>query len=155
MSDEQQRTTISDKNKAEEYIRLFFEIVKKVKGDVKLVNYALMLIDGILEDSRTRIQYLVNIQRSHKKEKKEDLIGVLNSFLWQNNQSETLQRDLASHILAMMIEAHEYKNCHIEAKQFMNWLIEQKQNPSLNINAYTFSLMYLLKTNELAKEFVD
>ncbi len=155
MSDEQQRTTISDKNKAEEYIRLFFEIVKKVKGDVKLVNYALMLIDGILEDSRARIQYLVNIQRSHKKEKKEDLIGVLNSFLWQNNQSETLQRDLASHILAMLIEAHEYKNCSIEAKQFMNWLIEQKQNPNVNINAYTFALMYLLKTNELAKEFVD
>ena len=82
MSDDQQRTTISDKSKAEEFIRLFFEIVKKVKGDVKLVNYALMLIDGILEDSRVRIQYLVNIQRSHKKEKKEDLIGLLNSFLW-------------------------------------------------------------------------
>ena len=42
---------------------------------------ALLLIDGILEDNRSRIQYLVNIQRSHKKEKKEDLIGVLNSFL--------------------------------------------------------------------------
>jgi len=61
---------------------LFFEIVKKVKGDPKLVTFALMLIDGILEDSRGRIQYLVNIQRSHKKDKKEDLIGVLNSFLW-------------------------------------------------------------------------
>lgn len=42
---------------------------------------ALLLIDGILEDNRSRIQYLVNIQRSHKKEKKEDLIAVLNSFL--------------------------------------------------------------------------
>lgn len=70
-----------------------------------------MLIDGILEDSRGRIQYLVSIQRSHKKEKKEDLIGVLNSFLWQNNAKETEQRDLALHILAMLIEAHEYKNC--------------------------------------------
>ena len=66
-----------------------------------------------------------------------------------------MQRDLASHILAMLIEAHEYKNCSIEAKQFMNWLVEMKQNPTLNINAYTFALMYLLKTNELAKEFVD
>jgi hypothetical protein len=83
---------------------LFFEIVKKVKGDAKLVTYALMLIDGILEDSRSRIQFLVNIQRSHKKEKKEDLIGLLNSFLWQNNQPESAQRDLASHILAMLIE---------------------------------------------------
>jgi len=61
---------------------LFFEIVKKVKGEPKLVTFALMLIDGILEDSRTRIQYLVGIQRSHKRDKKEDLIGLLNSFLW-------------------------------------------------------------------------
>jgi hypothetical protein len=63
-----------------------------------------MLIDGILEDSRGRIQYLVGIQRSHKRDKKEDLIGLLNSFLWQNNQAEQHQRDLASHILAMLIE---------------------------------------------------
>lgn len=67
-------------------MRLFFEIVKKVRGDYKLVTLALLLIDGILEDSRSRIQYLVNIQRSHKKEKKEDLIGVLLSFLYQNNE---------------------------------------------------------------------
>jgi hypothetical protein len=36
-------------------IRLFFEIVKKVKGDPKLVTMALLLIDGVLEDKRTRI----------------------------------------------------------------------------------------------------
>ena len=83
---------------------MFFEIVKKVKGDAKLVTFALMLIDGILEDNRARIEYLVSIQRSHKKDKREDLIGVLNSFLWQNNSKETEQRDLASHILAMLIE---------------------------------------------------
>lgn len=41
-----------------------------------------MLVDGILEDSRARIQYLVSIQRSHKKEKREDLIHILSSFLW-------------------------------------------------------------------------
>jgi len=55
MSDEQQRQIIQNKDKAEEYIRLFFEIIKKVKGDAKLITFALMLIDGILEDSRARI----------------------------------------------------------------------------------------------------
>lgn len=97
----------------------------------------------------------MSIQRSHKKEKKEDLIGLLNSFLWQNNQPEPHQRDLASHILAMLIEAHEYKNCQMEAKQFLNWLIEQKKKPNISLHAYTFAIMYLVKTNELAKEFVD
>lgn len=55
MTDEQQRNMINDKDKAEEYIRLFFEIVKKVNGDEKLVTYALCLIDGILEEKRSRI----------------------------------------------------------------------------------------------------
>ena len=72
MTDEQQRVTIADvyitivnismqKEKAEEYIKLFFQIVKKVKGDAKLITYALLLIDGILEEKRSRIQILVNI----------------------------------------------------------------------------------------------
>jgi hypothetical protein len=55
--------------------------VKKVKSDPKLVTFALLLIDGILEDRRTRIHLLVGIQKSHNKEKKENLIGILNSFL--------------------------------------------------------------------------
>ena len=115
MTDEQQRVTIADvqitivnismqKEKAEEYIKLFFQIVKKVKGDAKLITYALLLIDGILEEKRSRIQILVNIQQSKNKNRQEDLIAVLLSFIWQNNREETVQRDLASHILAMLIE---------------------------------------------------
>lgn len=66
-------------------MRLFFEIIKKIKGEPNLITFTLLLIDGILEDNRNRIQYLISIQRSHKKEKKEDLVGVLLSFLIQNN----------------------------------------------------------------------
>ena len=43
----------------------------------------------------------------------------------------------------------------MQANEFLNWLIEQKQNPNISLNAYTFALMYLVKTNELAKKFVD
>ena len=93
MTDEQQRVTIADvqitivnismqKEKAEEYIKLFFQIVKKVKGDAKLITYALLLIDGILEEKRSRIQILVNIQQSKNKNRQEDLIAVLLSFIW-------------------------------------------------------------------------
>jgi hypothetical protein len=71
------------------------------------------LIDGILEEKRSRIEHLVSIQRTNKKNNHEDLIGVLNSFLWTYKQSTIEQRDLASHILAQLIEAHEYKNCEI------------------------------------------
>jgi hypothetical protein len=34
---------------------LFFEIVRRAKGDDSLVTYALLLIDGILEEKRSRI----------------------------------------------------------------------------------------------------
>ena len=39
----------------------------------------------------------------------------------------------------------------------MNWLLEQKDPKArqVSLHTYTFALMYLLKTNELAKEFVD
>lgn len=124
-----------------------------MRGDAKLVTFALLLIDGILEEKRSRIEYLVSIQRSHKKEKKEDLIGVLNSFLWTNKQSTVEQRDLASHILAQLIEAHEYKNCETQAKEFLNYLLEQKKQLQMSKHAYTFALLYIVKTNELAREF--
>lgn len=55
----------------------------------------------------------------------------------------------------MLIEAHEYKNCSNEARQFLNWLLEQKTKLRISIHAYTFSLMYILKSNELAKEFTE
>jgi hypothetical protein len=39
----------------------------------------------------------------------------------------------------------------------MNWLLEQKLSKSrqVSLHTYTFALLYLLKTNELAREFVD
>jgi hypothetical protein len=129
--------------------------VKKVKSDTDMVTYALLLIDGILEDNRSRIHNLVNIQKSHNKAKKEDLIALLNSFLLQNHEKSNEQRDLAAHIQAMLIEAVEYKNCSADANAFMDWLLSQKTEMRLSLHAYTFSLMYLLKTNELAKIFVQ
>lgn len=39
----------------------------------------------------------------------------------------------------------------------MNWLLEQKdsRDKQVSIHTYTFCLMYMLKTNELARDFVD
>ena len=61
MSDEEQRHALDVKEKAEDYLRLFFEIVKKVSGKPKLLTYALLMIDGILEEKRSRISVLVAI----------------------------------------------------------------------------------------------
>ena len=63
---------------------------------------------------------------------------------------------MAAHTLAMLIEAVEYKNCEEPAKHFLNYLIDQKdKDKNMSREAFTHCLMFLLKTNELAKKFID
>ena len=77
------------RTKSEELFRLLFTIVQNVKGDAKLVTFALVMIDGILEERRSRIKTLVAIQKAHKKDRKLDIVGILLSFLIQNNLPTT------------------------------------------------------------------
>jgi hypothetical protein len=62
---------------------------------------------------------------------------------------------MASHILSLLIESEKFEKCHKQAREFLNWLMQQRDIYSLQLshNAYTFALMTLLKTNELAREF--
>jgi hypothetical protein len=41
----------------------------------------------------------------------------------------------------------------MQAEEFLNWLLQMRGNLTESIQAYTFSLMYLLKTNELDYNF--
>ena len=84
MSDHQQSEALDTKESADELLRLFFNIVSNAKGDPDLVTLALMLIDGTLEQKRSRVNFLIQIQQTHKKDKRIDLIDMLISFLYQN-----------------------------------------------------------------------
>lgn len=54
-----------------------------------------------------------------------DLIGILSSYLIQNPEKEKInQRDLAAHVLAMLIEADSYKDCAVSARNFLTYLFE-------------------------------
>jgi len=55
--------------KTMELIRVLFSIVSNVKGDKEMSLYALALINGILEDKRTRIRLLVSIQSSANRDR--------------------------------------------------------------------------------------
>ena len=51
---------------------------------------------------------------------------------------------------------HEsFAECAVPAREFLHYLVQQQdpKNMSLSINAYTFALLTILKTNDLAKEF--
>ena len=73
------------------------------------------------------------------------------------------ERDLAAHVLAILIEAVDYSNNaekasqHLQvSKNFLNYLLEHKDNKAvLSREALTHCLMFVLKKNELAREFID
>ena len=157
MNERDQRDYLNNKTNAEDLIYTLFSIVEKIKGHKDLTTYVLCLLNGIIEDKRTRVRNFVAIQKSKNEDKQKDLIGILNSFIIQNSEKDNAQRDLAAHTLSMLIDAYEYDMCKDTARQFLNFLLQQRddQERKLSDNAYTTCLMYLLKSNELAREFVD
>jgi len=172
MDDKAQRELLDkaeNNQKAQELLRVLFKIVQNVKGDKDMTYHALAVINGILEDKRTRIKLLVSIQSSANEQRQLDLIGILNSFLVQSFEvDQQHHRDLAAHTLAILIEAYEYKKCAVAAKNFMNYLFDQsdtfmkqqsgaKSAPQASLSkiAFTHCIMYMVKTNELARDFVD
>ena len=74
-----------------------------------LIQSCLAHLDGILEDSSDRIHNFIDVQNHFKDPM--NLIQILNSFIHQNNNDDKLQRDIASHVLALMIEAEKYEKC--------------------------------------------
>lgn len=111
-SDQQQRHLFdesSNKKKAQATLRAFFEVIKKVRSDDDLVKYALAYLDGILEDHRARVSHFIAVMNDFKSP--ENLIAVLNSFIHENGGADPVQRDMASHVLALLIEAEKYDKC--------------------------------------------
>jgi len=66
---------------------------------------------------------------------------------------------MAAHTLAQLISNTGLGNKGIfkdEASNFLNYLLQAKDSPtSLSRHAYTHSLMYLLRINELSQEFIQ
>lgn len=149
-----QKDDLDDKAISEQYIKTLFEIVKNVHGDEKLITWSLLYIDGMLEENRNRIHNLVAIQNSYNAGRKMDLIGILLNFLISNNDSKTYNRNTASRVLSILIESAGYEHCKDHAIDFMNW-IYAFDSKRISANAYTFSIDYLVKINELAREFVE
>lgn len=72
-------------------------------GDKNLVFYCLVHLDGILEDDRTRASQFVALAKDYKQPM--HVIKILNTFIHQNLDADSkAHRDIATHILALMIE---------------------------------------------------
>lgn len=136
------------RKKAEQIIRGMFEVIKNFKGDPKSLSYILANLDGILEDRRSRIKHFVNVINDFKEPL--NLIAILTSFLHTSNDDKSkLQKECASHILALLIEECEYDKFQKPADEFLYWMMNQNDinNLSISITGYTFNLLTILKTN--------
>lgn len=75
------------------------------KEGESLVYYILIHLDGILEDRRTRIKYFIEIMNNFKNQ--IDLVGILLKFI--NNCKSSSLRDIASHIMVLIIDSEKYE----------------------------------------------
>jgi hypothetical protein len=91
-------------------------------------------------------------------------VGILYSFLLQHTETGNANfkhmRDLAAHVLSMTIQAYEATNCRETAKNFMNYVMESqgghgRPTALLSVRCMSNCLMFLLKSNELAAQFVE
>jgi hypothetical protein len=132
-------------------LRVLFKILDNIKADKDLNFFILALINGILEDKRTRVRNIIAMEKSANVDKKVEAVRILFDFLLQNNhegQDAVNQRDLAAHSLAQIISNLEYGLCDHHAKHFLNYLMER--NGHVSDICKSACLLMLMKTNELA-----
>ena len=66
-----------------------------------------------------------------------------------------MDRDLAAHTLAMLLEQAGLKTTGDNAGAFLNYLIQSRsQQGVVSLQCLTHSLMFLLKINEVAEQFI-
>jgi len=84
-------------------IRGLFEVLQdyNVIKDTLLINYTLFTLDGMLEDKRERVKLMVEGIMNDFKDSL-DLIKILTNLI--KRTAEQVHRDVASHILVLIIE---------------------------------------------------
>jgi len=66
-------------------LRVLFKILDNIKADKDLNFFILALINGILEDKRTRVRNIIAMEKSANVDKKVEAVRILFDFLLQNN----------------------------------------------------------------------
>jgi len=135
----EQRAVFLDKNaKCTELFRVLFMILENIVSEPDLTLFILCLINGILEDQRTRVKYIIAMIKSSNPNPSKgpvDCIKILFEFLQSNsNINDMGKRELAANTLSILVQEYTYENCSKHAKDFLNWLLEDSvdQQPGQN-----------------------
>jgi hypothetical protein len=160
-SEENQRELFDGNTKEQKEDRLallkvLFKIIENVNQRPELVQFALALLDGILEDKRTRVREFTLMEKSNKADKKVDTIGILYNYIVQNNQQgNSNSLDLACHILACCINDQKFSRVQFKAPDFLRLLKDMFKENKISVHAYSACVVILMKHNELALEFIQ
>ena len=74
MDPEQQREYVDNREKSIPLYHVLFAIIQNIKQDFDLTYFCLTLINGILEDKRSRVSTLQLLQKSNNPDRKLDCI---------------------------------------------------------------------------------
>lgn len=143
-------------DEAKKTIKSIFSIISAIASDPEFTMWALALINGMIEDDRSRIRLLADLQKSRVQSKQCDCINILMSVYMRNvDDKNRMIRDLAAHTLAQLISYRGYENHKEAAEQFLTQLLDAKDKPQkLSRQTYTHCFLYLLKLNELTAVFI-
>lgn len=111
-ADDNEQRDILDKpeNKrgAQNVIRVLATFVEKSSADKEFLMYALALLDGILEDKRSRVKHYVSLIDEFRTP--INIIKVMNGFIASRQEPDFCpHRDIAAHIAALVIEAVNFE----------------------------------------------
>ena len=76
-SDNDQREFLDKKENLKQLLRVLFKIVEKTKVNTEMLEFALLLINGIFEDKRSRIRELVAMQKTTVEGNHLNAVGIL------------------------------------------------------------------------------
>ena len=78
------------------------------------------------------------------------------SFLVVSDIAKIEMRDTAAHLAAITIGAIDYKYCEDSATKLVNWLlVANRDNNMVSHFGFVSALMYLLKHNDIVRQFYD
>jgi hypothetical protein len=75
--DNDQREFLDKKENLKQLLRVLFKIVEKTKVNTEMLEFALLLINGIFEDKRSRIRELVAMQKTTVEGNHLNAVGIL------------------------------------------------------------------------------
>jgi len=78
-----------------------------------------------------------------------NFVGILLNLIKYNK--ELYLRDIASHIIVLLIDAEKFEKVEADGRDLMNMVMKQKD--LISNNALSFAILTLVKKNELAAEF--